>query len=114
MLLKLYLVVLGKHGRQRADEQDMRRLLHNEAGGCNRMNNPFDRGDRTSTQAFPFHDRRIHPPDSIQLPMSPVSRIEEPAALENSNGLLHGDKCGTSTIQEVIANLQCATQACGL
>lgn len=64
--------------------------------------------------AFPFHDRRIHPPNSIQLSMSPVSRVEESAALENANGLLHGDKCGTTTIQEVIADLQCAAQTRGL
>jgi hypothetical protein len=113
-LLKLYLVMLGELGRQRADEQDMRRLFHNKAGGCNRMNNTFNRGNRTSTQAFPFHDRRIHPPNSIQLSMGPVSRIEEPTALENSNGLLHRDKCGTATIQQVIADLHCATQTHGL
>ena len=70
------------------------------------MNDAFDGGNRTGAQAFSFHDGCIHSPHSIQLSMSPVARIEEPATLEHSNGLLYCDKCGATTIQEVIADLQ--------
>ncbi len=78
------------------------------------MNNPFDRGHRTSTQALPVHDRRIYPTHSVELQMRSCSCIKESAALKHANGLFDGNECGTASIQQVIPDLQCGTQAVAL
>ena len=38
------------------DEQDVRCVLHDQAGGGNLVEDSFDRGDRASSELRPFHD----------------------------------------------------------
>jgi hypothetical protein len=54
----------------------MIRLFHNQAGSRNRMDNPFDRGNRSGFQMRPFHNGGIHPLHSIKLAIRSSSRVE--------------------------------------
>jgi hypothetical protein len=70
------------------------------------MDYPFNGGNRTGAQLMSFHDGCIHPSHPIKLEFRPFSRIEEPAALEHTDGLLDSKKSRAALIKPRIADLQ--------
>jgi hypothetical protein len=92
----------------------MIRCLHHEAGGNNRMGDLFDGCDGTGSQAIPFHNRRIHPSDTIKLQTAACPRIEYSALFEDTNGMFHCGERGASPIEQMIADVQSGAQTCRL
>jgi hypothetical protein len=101
--------MLGELRGHGSNEQDMRRLFHDQAGSRNRIHDPFNRRDGTGAQSTALHDGCVHPSHSVQLEMRSRAGIEEPTALQNTNRVFHGNQCRATSIQKVIADLQGGT-----
>ena len=99
---------LGSH------EQDMRCVLHHQTGGGNRVEDPFDRGDRASSELRPFHDRGIHPLHAIELAIRPSSCVEQTGLLEKTDRAFDGDEGRASLLKNGITDDERIGQAGGL
>lgn len=95
-------------------EQDVRCVLHDQTGGGNRMEDAFDRSDRTSSELRPFHDRGIHPLHPVQLTIRTSSRIEQTRVLQETNRTFDGDDGWTSLLKDGITDDERIGQAGGL
>jgi hypothetical protein len=82
----------------------MIRVFHHQAGRRNRVHDPFDRGDGSSFELSPFHDRGIHPLHPVQLAIRSSSCIEQPRLLQETNRTFDGDYRRTSLLKNGIAN----------
>src|SRR5512134_815543 len=60
------------------------------------MNKPFERGDGARPKTGPFHDRGVHPLDTVQLPFGAAAGIEEPGVFKNADGTFDREQRGTS------------------
>ncbi len=70
------------------------------------MDDAFDRRHGAGTQALPLHDRGIHPPNPIELPLGTLPSIEQPAPFECTNDLLHRDQRGRASVKQMISDFQ--------
>jgi hypothetical protein len=68
------------------------------------MHDSFDRGDGSSFEVRPFHDRGIHPLHPIQLTIRSSSRIEQPRLLQETDRTFDGDDGGTALLKNGIAD----------
>jgi hypothetical protein len=78
------------------------------------MHDSFDRGNSSSFEVRPFHDRGIHPLHPIQLTIRSSSRIEQPRLLQETDRTFDGDDGGTALPKNGIADDECIGQTRGL
>ena len=97
-----------------SDEQDVRRVIHDQAGSRNRMQDAFDRGNRASFEMRPFHDRRIHPLHSIQLAIRTSPRVEQTRLLQETDRTFDGDDGRASLLKNGITDDERIGQTSGL
>lgn len=106
--------MLRKFRGLRSHEQDVSGVLHDQAGGGNRMENPFDRGNRASSELCPFHDRGVHPLHTIELAIRPPSCVKQTGLLEKTDGTFDGDEGRASLLKNGITDDERIGQAGGL
>jgi hypothetical protein len=92
----------------------MIRCLQHEAGGNDRMGDPFDGCDGAGSQTIPFHYRCIHTSDTVKLQTAACPRIKYSALFENTNGMFHCGERGASPIEQMVADVQRVPQTCRL
>lgn len=88
---------------QRSGQQDVIGLFHDEPGYGDGMNKTFERGDGARPKSGPFHDRCIHPLDTVQLPFGAAAGIEEPGVFKHTDGALDRDQRGSSLSENRMA-----------
>ena len=92
----------------------MTRVFHDQSGRRNRMHDSFDRGNGSSFEVRPFHDRGIHPLHPIQLAIRSSSRIEQARLFQETDRTFDGDDGGTALLKNGIADDECIGQTGGL
>lgn len=87
-----------------AGKQDMVRGFHDQAGGRNRMQDPFDRRDGAGFEVGSFHDRSVHPLHPVQLAIRSLPRIEQPGLFQEADRTFDGNSGRTSLFKDGIAD----------
>ena len=96
------MVLYKLHGR-RSHEQDMIRVFHDQAGRCNRMHDPFDRGDGSRSEMSSFHDRSVHSLHPVQLTVCSSPCIEQSRLLQEADRMFNCSHRRTPLREDCIA-----------
>ena len=78
------------------------------------MHDSFDRGDGSSFEVRPFHDRGIHPLHPVQLAIRSSSRIEQPRLLQETDRTFESNHRRTSSREDAVAGRESISQTGGL
>ena len=97
-----------------SNEQDVRGVLHDQAGGGNRMENTFDGSDRAGSELRPFHDRGVHPLHAIELAIRPSTCVKQTGLFQQTDGTFDGDEGRASLLKNGITDDERIGQAGGL
>jgi hypothetical protein len=92
--------------RARPDQQDMICMLDHQTRCRDWMDDALDGRHGSSVQALPFHNRGIHPSDTVELDMGSRSCIKHSAPFHDTNGVLHGDQRRAAAIKPMMTDLQ--------
>ncbi len=106
--------MLRKFRGLESHEQDVRCVLHDQTGGCNRVEDPFDRGDRASSELHPFHDRGVHSLHAIELAIRPSPCVKQTRLLQKTDRAFDGNEGRTSLLKNGITDDERIGQAGGL
>lgn len=97
-----------------SDDQDVRCVIHDQTGGCNRVQDAFDRSDRAGAELRPFHDRGVHPLYAIELAIRPSSCVKQAGLLQQTDRAFDGNDGRASLLKNGIADDERIGQAGGL